>query len=433
MNAARFLLAAVAAMLPALAGAEAVMIRGATVHTMGEAGTLENTDILVSGTVVQRIGQNLPVPADIRVFEAQGRPVTPGLFAGVTSIGIGEVNGVPESMDQGNAMPEMRPEFDVSLAFNPNSAWLPIVRNEGLTFTMLEAGPGGNIVNGRGRVVGLDGGYRSFYGPGALFINIGRDASALSGGSRAAQWMLLAQAVSESTQEPQGERHALLTPDGRTILKRLASDGTVVFDVQRASDIVTAIRFARNQGWRPVILGGAEAWMIAPELAQQKVPVLLDPLLNLPGNFDELGARLDNAALLHAAGVTVVINATSSRTSIKPRQLAGNAVANGLPWSAALAALTINPARVFSADGMFGSIEKGKRADLVMWSGDPLEVTTFAELVIVNGEVDSGRSRQTDLLERYLPENPAMPRAYIKPSGTRPASGTGSPADGETP
>lgn len=410
------LLAASLVAVPAVA--ETVLIRDATVHTMSGEGVLENTDILVSGNVIRKIGRDLPVPADIRVFDAAGRPVTPGLFAGITAIGIGEVPGVPESMDAASALPEMRPEFDVTLAFNPNSSVIPVSRVEGLTFTLLGASgadEGGTILMGRGRVVALDGGYDSFAGPYTLFLNVGRDASGQSGGSRAAQWMLLSQLAGEARDAPRDGEQRLLTRDGRAVMQDFADGGIVVFEVDRASDILQAIGFAQRNGYRPVIAGGAQAWMVADRLAAAKVPVLLDPLDNLPGNFDEVGARLDNAALLHAAGVSVVIDGGESHNARKQRQRAGNAVANGLPHEAALAALTVNPARVFGVADRFGTLEEGKRADLVLWSGDPLEVTTVAELVIVNGEVDSMRSRQTELLQRYLPENPELPRAYINP------------------
>jgi imidazolonepropionase-like amidohydrolase len=154
---------------------------------------------------------------------------------------------------------------------------------------------------------------------------------------------------------------------------------------------------------RAVIAGGAEAWLVARELAQAQVPVLVDPLVNLPGSFDQLGARLDNAARLHAAGVTFAFSQSGDAThnARKVRQLAGNAVANGLPWDAALAALTANPARIFGLADR-GRIEPGQRADLVLWSGDPLEVTTYAEQVWIDGAPVDPRTRQTELRDRYL-------------------------------
>jgi len=397
------------------AQADAIMIRGANVHTMTNDGTLENTDVFISGGEIKRIGKNLPVPQDdVYVFNAEGKPLTPGFFAGITSIGITEVSAVEESSDSSLGLKEMRPEFDVVPAFNPNSSLVPVTRIEGFSFTLLGAGAKGSIFGGQGQLVALDGGYESFVGKPVLFINVGRDASGLSGGSRAAQWMLLNQAMAEADSPPTSNEATLLTRAGRRTLSTFASDGKVVFDVDRASDILETLRFAKRFDLDLAISGGAEAWMVARQLASAKVPVLLDPLVNLPRNFDKLGARLDNAAILEAAGVTVVINGAASHNARKQRQLAGNAVSHGLPHDAGIAALTSNPARVFGVSDQQGSIQKNNVANVVLWSGDPLEVTSAAEIVVINGKLIPMESRQTKLRDRYLPENPEMPRAYIR-------------------
>jgi imidazolonepropionase-like amidohydrolase len=173
--------------------------------------------------------------------------------------------------------------------------------------------------------------------------------------------------------------------------------------VARATDIRRAIEFARRQGMRTVIAGGDEAWLVADELAKANVPVLLDALSNLPSSFDTIGARLDNAALLHRAGVRIAFTQFGeSHNARKIRQLAGNAVAHGLPPDVALAGLTARPAEIFGLGGERGHVARGQVADLVLWSGDPLEVTTVPEQVWINGRAVEMRSRQTELRDRYL-------------------------------
>jgi len=190
----------------------------------------------------------------------------------------------------------------------------------------------------------------------------------------------------------------------------------VVFDVDRASDILQAIEYSARYGLRAVISGGAEAWIVADQLAEAGVPVILDPLKNLPRNFDQIGARLDNAAILNEAGVTIALTGDEApHKARKLRQAAGIAVANGLPYETALAALTVNPARIFGLDETHGTVSPDATANLVIWSGDPLEVTTIAEIVILNGKSIPMVSRQTLLRDRYLPEHPDLPRAYVKP------------------
>ena len=138
----------------------------------------------------------------------------------------------------------------------------------------------------------------------------------------------------------------LLTPAGREVLARYLNGGRIVFAADRASDIRQVLAFAERHGARPVILGGAQAWQVAGLLAQAKVPVILDPLVNLPGSFDQLGASLENAARLHRAGVPIAFTYLTDAThnARKVRQSAGIAVAHGLPRDAPLAAPTAAPA-----------------------------------------------------------------------------------------
>jgi imidazolonepropionase-like amidohydrolase len=202
---------------------------------------------------------------------------------------------------------------------------------------------------------------------------------------------------------------------GRKALETYKTGGIVVFNVDRASDILQVIEFSTRHGLNSVISGGTEAWMVADQLAEAGVPVLINALSNLPGNFDQLGARMDNAAVLNEAGVTIAFMGADTHQARKLRQIAGNAVANGLPYEAGLAAMTVSPAVIFALGDKHGSIEENSIADLVIWSGDPLDVTAAADQVIIAGKLVEMVSRQTLLRDRYLPENPELPRAYIKP------------------
>lgn len=395
---------------------DTVLIRGATVHTMTEDGVLENTDVFITDGVIKKIGKGLSAPNNAKVFEAKGMPLTPGFFAGVTELGNSEVSAVEESDDYSLDLKEMRPEFDVTVSYNPNATSIPVARVEGITFTLMGANAKGSIFGGQGRVVALDGGYDSFASNPVLFINIGRDASSLSGGSRDGQWMLLDQALQEADNPPSSSEARLLTRNGRnTLMTYVGGEEMTVVDVDRASDILQVLKFAKGYGFNLVINGGAQAWMVAEQIAAANVPVMLNPLDNLPGNFDTLGSRMDNAAILNAAGVKVIISGAGGHNARKQRQMAGNAVAYGLPHEAGIAALTSNPASAFSVTDGQGSIVRNKGANVVLWSGDPLDVTSLAQMVVINGKLMSMESRQTKLRDRYLPQDPDMPRAYIKP------------------
>jgi hypothetical protein len=415
--------AAVAALCATAQGAaQDVLIRDATVHTAGARGTIEHGDVLVRNGRIAAVGNRLMVPAGATVVDAHGRPLTPGLFGGVAAVGLEEVSAVDTTVDDAQAFggdgqpPQMRPEFDVTLAYNPDSILLPVARYDGITFAALPAVStgGGSLLAGQGGVVRLDGRSDPMSGR-QLYVTFGVNAEGLGGQSRAAQLMLLEQAVREARgQTPYDSPHALLTPTGREALAKFLAGGRVLFNVDRAADIRQVLAFARRHNLRAAIVGGAEAWRVSDLLAAGKVPVLLDPLLNLPNSYDQLGARLDNAALLAKAGVPVSFaqGDSGAHYARKIRQCAGNAVAHGLPWDTALAGLTRVPADVFGVADRVGRIEPGLVADLVLWDGDPLEVTTLADQVWMGGNAMPMRSRQTELMERYLNPKGTLPRAY---------------------
>ncbi|MBS7458019.1 amidohydrolase family protein [Coralloluteibacterium stylophorae] len=418
-----------ASILPA--AAQDVLIRRAKVHTATDRGTLADADVLVQGGVIRGVGPGLAAPAGIEVVEAGGRPLTPGLFAGLTALGLEEISGERDTVDHAIDFSQVatvdaqwRPEFDPVPAYNPRSAAIAVNRVEGLTFTMLAPGSmgGGSFVTGQGEAVRLDGRFdATLDGSRTLFVDLGGGAVRQAGGSRAALYMLLEQAIAEAARTGTALTLAdagrgLLTPAGRETFARYLDGGRVVFYVDRAADIVQALKLAERHGFEPIIAGGAEAWEVADLLATRGVPVLVDALANLPSDFEHLGARLDNAARLHAAGVPVGFTQSGDAThnARKIRQLAGVAAANGLPWEAALAGITSVPAQAFGVGDRVGRIAVGQRADLVLWSGDPLEVTTGADQVWIAGRPDPMRSRQTELRDRYLGETGGWPRGYVK-------------------
>ena len=392
-----------------------VLIRGAKVYTVSARGTLEKADVLVHAGKIVAIGassESLQAPADAKVVEANGRALTPGIFAGLSHIGLEEISAESSTVDatldfKAPAWDQKwRPEFDVTPAFNPRSTLIPVARIEGLTWTMLEPESGDSIIAGQGVAVTLDGalglGSRAVLdGSRSLFVQLGSAAEAMSGGSRAAEYMLLDQAIGEARSQGPVGQGALLHPAGRMVLARYLAGGRVVFAVERATDILEVLAFAERNHIKPVISGGNEAWLVAPALARAHVPVILNALQDLPKNFDSLSSRLDNAARLQRAGVLIAFSSGDSHNARTVRQLAGNAVAHGLAWDAALAAITVNPAEIFGLSATRGSIEKGQAADLVLWDGDPLEVTSAADQVWIEGRAIAMRSRQTELLDRY--------------------------------
>jgi imidazolonepropionase-like amidohydrolase len=174
----------------------------------------------------------------------------------------------------------------------------------------------------------------------------------------------------------------------------------LALQANRASDLLAAIRLADEFALRLVLVGASEGWMVGPQLAKAKVPVVVKPLTNIP-SFDSLGATLENAARLAGAGVTVALASFDTQNSRNLRQEAGNAIANGMDRDAALQAVTLTPARLWGVADRVGSLEPGKDADLVIWSGDPFEVTAGAERVFIKGVEVPQETRQRALLKKY--------------------------------
>jgi Amidohydrolase family len=386
--------------------AQDFLIRGATVHTSSAKGTLKNTDVLVRGGLIAAIGSDAAAPG-VTVIDAKGRDLTTGLFGGLTDIGLEEIAEENQTIDSTLNLKapaweqQWRPELDVTRAYNPRSIVIPVTRVEGVTWTVLTPVAGDSIIGGQGAAVTLDGRYDAVLaGSRSLFVQMGAQGASVAGGTRAAEYMLFEQAIREARATGPLAQGALLHAAGKETLARYLAGGRVVFQVDRAADILEVVEFAQRSGMKPVILGGDEAWLVAKDLAKANVPVILDPLDDLPADYDRLASSLENAARLHNAGVRIAFSSGDTPQARLTRQLAGNAVAHGLPWDAALAAITSTPAEIFGL-ATRGRIAVGQVADLVLWSGDPLEVSTLADQVWIAGRPIDMRSRQTELRDRY--------------------------------
>jgi imidazolonepropionase-like amidohydrolase len=177
--------------------------------------------------------------------------------------------------------------------------------------------------------------------------------------------------------------------------------GTWVVDVHRQSDIEALLRLAAEKRLTFAFTGAEEAWKVAPALAAAGSFVIVQSFSNLPGSFDELGSREDNAALLDKAGVKVILTTAETHNARNLRYVAGNAVRAGMPWQRALASVTLHPAMLAGLDKDYGDVTVGRVANLVVWSGDPFETSTTVQHLMVRGERLPTTSRQHDLLRRY--------------------------------
>ncbi|HSC46481.1 MAG TPA: amidohydrolase family protein [Gammaproteobacteria bacterium] len=427
-----YIVLSLAALVAAPARAETYAITGGTVITLGSAGKIEHGTVLIRDGKIVAVGADVAVPADAIRIDASGKMVTPGIFDPQSQFGVDEVSLVAETEDAGLNSTRLTAGFDPADAINPHSVLIPINRIEGVTRAVVAPNlpqQGGGVLNGRGAVISLgDGAGFLLKDPAALFVTLGEQGGKLAGGSRAGALLLLREdfqdakdfAANRAAYDKAGRRpYALSRPDLEALQPFVNGQLPVVVGVNRASDIEAALRLASDFKLKLVVSGGSEAWRVADQLAKAQVPVIMNPLQDLPSAFESLNSTLENAARLQKAGVLIAFEVGDSHKSWNVKQMAGNAVAYGLPWIEGLKAISLNPAKIYAMDKTSGSLEAGKDADVVVWSGDPLEVTSFADAVFIRGQAVAMTSRQTELRDRYLPyvkpNPPALPPAYTHP------------------
>jgi imidazolonepropionase-like amidohydrolase len=410
--------------LAGAAGAETVAIVGGTVHTVGSAGKIEGGTVLIEDGKVRAVGRDVAVPSGARRIDAAGKVVTPGFLDSLTRLGLVEVSAVEGSNDtRANEDDRFNAAFDVLDAINPRSSLFPVARVEGVTRAVVAPQPGESLIAGRGAVIhlGTESGDWLLRAPVAMYAVLGESGARLAGGARGAAMLRLREALQDaldySTNRAafdRGDRrpYALSRLDLEALQPVVKGELPLVIAVHRASDIEAALRLARDFRLKLIVAGAREGWMVARQLSDAKVPVLLDPLANLPESFEALGSTLEAAARLHRAGVTVAFMTGGAHDVRSINQAAGNAVSYGMPWEAALAALTIVPARIWGIADRYGTLEPGKDADVVVWDGDPLETTSYPEHVFIRGTEVPRDTRQLRLRDRYKELSGEMPPAY---------------------
>lgn len=418
----RLLLVSILAATPL--GAQTIAITNARVHTIS-GPVIERGTVVISNGRITAVGANVGVPSGAQVIDAAGKVVTPGLLDSSTGLGTVEIGADNPSNDQGMTGDHITAAFNVADNLNPYSTLLPVTRVEGITRAVVAPGNAATVISGQGVLVDLGANGPSVTihrNPVAMFAVLGESGAGRAGGSRAAAILRLREALQDARdfaanrrawENAQRRDYALSRLDLEALQPVIRGEVPLVISVNRASDILSAIRVAREFNVRLILSGAAEGWMVAREIAAANVPVITDPMGNIP-RMETLGITLENAARMNAAGVNLVFASFDSHNSRNIKQLAGNAVSYGMPHDAALRAVTINPARLWGIAERYGSLEVGKDADVVVWSGDPFELTTTVDHVFINGREVSKETRQRMLFDRYRRVGGAMPEAYIR-------------------
>jgi len=389
--------------------AQTIAITGGTVYPVS-GPKMENATVLIRDGRITAVGPAVTVPGDATRIDARGKWVTPGLIDGGTQLGLTEISAVNATNEGALRGSDVAAAFNVAEGINPASTLIPVTRIEGVTTTL--ATPASGWISGQAVLIDLDGAtieQMLVRSPVAIVVDLSEGSKSAGGGSRAGVAQRLRRVFSDAleysrrrTEYTRAQMQQLAAPaaDLEALLPVLRGQLPLIAFANRQSDIATALRIGREFKLKLILAGAQEAWMIAPQLAAAGVPVLVQPLDNIP-SYDALGVRYENAAVLAKAGVKVALLETDTHNARDLRQQAGNAVSYGMTWDQALRAVTLSPAEIFGVGDRYGSLEPGRVANVVVWSGDPFEFTTAVEHVFIRGKEIPLRSRQTELFERY--------------------------------
>lgn len=389
---------------------EPVALRGARIMTADKAGTIENGTVLIDRGRIVSVGANVRVPSGASIVDVTGKTITPGFIATDSVIGMVEISGGADAAESSSRTPGITAGYDVQYAINPLSTTIPVARKGGVTRAIVMPNPGadGATFAGQAAILSLRDGVTAdilpqvgavwdmregAYGRGATFVQLRADIADVRRFAREPAAFTEGELLSREWSRA----------DLEALVPVIKGEKPIAVRVDKASDILTLINVFAAEKLDLVLVGAAEGWIVAAEIARAGVPVAIDPSDNLPGDFDEIGATSDNAAKLHAAGVRLIIRGGSSAHDAgKVRYFAGMAIARGVPADVALASVTATPADIWGAADL-GSIAAGKQADLAIWSGDPFEPATELSALYIGGATQPLTSRQDALEARYIP------------------------------
>ena len=418
------------ALLAAPAFAETVAITGGTVAIGDGSQPIPNGTVVIRDGRVVAAGANVAVPPGARVVDATGKWVSPGMVAGFTSEGIVDGEGIDETYDGAAGKSVFNAAIDVAVAVNPTNQSIAIDRAGGVTRALVSPESGNSVFAGQGAVIDLGADDAPVTKPRAFqYVELGEDGAGKAGSRPAAYVMLhdalaAAKAVSHGGDWGRSKDSLITRADAAALVPLIEGRMPLVVHVERASDILQVLSLKQDySALKLVLLGASEGWMVAPKIAAAHVPVIAAALADLPAAFERLAATESNVGRLRQAGVAVAISSVDVSTTggqRNLRQYAGNLVGigkvpgmAGLDWGAAFATVTSMPAAVVGMDNEIGSLRAGRRADVVIWDGDPLELSSAPVAVWIDGVAQPLTNRQTRLRDRYLnPQEGALPKAY---------------------
>lgn len=425
-----FLYAAVAlAAFSAPVSAETIAITGGRVVIGDGSAPMDGATVVIRDGNVVAAGVGVAVPAGARTIDASGKWVTPGVFAGFTRLGLAEVDAVNGTNDKSGGRSGFSAAIDIAPAIDPFRSPFAVNRSAGVTRAVVAPEAADTIFAGQGAIADLGADSDAVTKPRAFqFAVFGEEGAANAGGSRAGTHLHFRAMLREAQDYAAGrgtfDDELLKAEDAKALLLVLRGETRLLIHVEGANDMLRLLELRREfPAIKMVFVGASEGWRVAPQLASAGVPVIASALNDLPATFEMLGATQSNIGRMKAAGVKVAIGMINDRDSHQLRyttQYAGNLVslqrvprATGLSWDDAFAAISSVPADIMGVGDRFGSLKAGKVGDVVVWDGDPLELSTAATTVIIDGVEQPLGNRQMRLRDRYArPTEGNLPKAY---------------------
>ena len=420
--------AAVAAFATPVA-AETIAITGGRVVVGDGSAPIEGGTVVIRDGKILAAGASVTIPAGARQIDATGKWVTPGVFAGFTRLGLAEVEAVNGTNDKSGGNSGFSAAIDVAPAIDPFRSPFAVNRAAGVTRAVVAPEAADNIFAGQGAIADLGADSNPVTKARAFqFAEFGEDGAASAGGSRAGTHLHFRAMLREAQDYAAGrgtfDDDLLKAEDAKALLSVLRGETRLLIHVEAANDMLRLMELKREfPAIKVVFVGVSEGWRVARELAQAGIPVIASALNDLPATFEMLGATQSNIGRMKDAGVQVAIGMINDRDSHQLRyttQYAGNIVslqyvpgATGLTWNEAFAAISSVPAEIMGVGDLLGSLKAGRAADVVVWDGDPLELSSAATKVIIDGVEQPLINRQNRLRDRYArPTEGDLPKAY---------------------
>ena len=399
---------------------ETILIKNATIYDGVKNIPFEGNILIENETIKQVSSTNMQ--ADF-VIDASGMIVTPGIIGTDTNIGIVEIGALSVTRDDSSEIYSIG--FSIHDAFNPKSTLIPWNRSNGITSALSLPQGTSSPIGGLGSYFLLDGEFDITSNKDMVMIG---SVGGSSNESRAETYAIMDDLLSFASSinirdlssdadiaelieaSPIAEFMELHPRDVKALFKLTNDNLPLIISTHRASDILKLIELKEKYNLNLIIKGAQDASLVASKIAESNTPLIINPINNIPGSFDELASNIQMASRLEREGIDLMFNTPRSHNFHLVRQGAGVAVANGMSYEAAISAITSTPAKVFNIEQR-GEIKTGYFADIVIWDADPLEPSSMPEYVFINGKSIDLTSRSSRLRDRYTSQ-PEKPNTY---------------------